>query len=145
MTRVLEAKSFSGISTGTNQDYRSPAMSDWYYQITTGEVGPLSSSELLDAIRGGAVIPATPIRKGDSQWVDAESVNGLFEAVHKLRIYYCPYCQARCEKPPTTCRSCHRWFEISEKFRDPREPKNNGKAKTGFRGWVKNLMVNDDD
>ena len=82
----------------------------WYYQTMGAQVGPLTSGEFLGKVRAGEVTANTLVRKGDSQWVEAADVGGLFEeAVKPIVTKYCPYCDAQIrEKPPCVCPSCER-------------------------------------
>jgi hypothetical protein len=79
-------------------------------------IGPLTSAQLLQKVRKGEIAGNTLVRKDDSQWVNAEDVNGLFEAAHRDRTHYkCPYCGAQVDKPPTVCLECDR--EITAVYR----------------------------
>jgi hypothetical protein len=87
-------------------------VSDWFIKTEpseseAGAIGPLKPNELLDLVRSGEVVPTTQIRKGDSAWFAASSVGGLFEAAIRPSItYYCPKCNIKIPKPPTTCTKC---------------------------------------
>jgi hypothetical protein len=90
---------------------RSVMTNQWFCEIMGVVVGPLRPSELLDKVRSGEVVPDTPVRKDDSQWVPAMEVNGLFEAAAKaIANLRCPYCGAKVGKPPTTCDGCERYL-----------------------------------
>ncbi len=87
-------------------------VSDWFVKTEPSQseadaLGPLKPSELLELVRRGEVQPTTQIRKGDSAWFEASSVGGLFEAAIRPSItYYCPNCNIKIPKPPTTCTKC---------------------------------------
>ncbi len=101
-------------------------MAQW--RIKSGEeiVGPFSGAELLEKVRRGEVTPQTLLQKGDSQWVAAEEVNGLFEAIgQKALEYHCPECREEIHKPPTHCEACGAFVERAETQRlavRPAEP-----------------------
>jgi len=86
----------------------------WYYKIKGKVNGPISSSEIIKKIKARQILPMTQLRKGDSQWVVAQSVTGLFEKAgvwtgeHK-----CPYCGNTITTPPTNCENCQRKIETS--------------------------------
>lgn len=93
----------------------------WYYDAQGQIIGPLSGQELLDRVRAGEVTVETLVKKGDSQWVKAGDVNGLFEAAFRRQTYYqCPYCGAEVDKPPTVCLGCDR--EITAVYRVTQRP-----------------------
>ena len=80
----------------------------WYIKYEDGsERGPVGPLELLELIRSGAVLRKTQLRKDDSQWVDADQVNGLWSAAAKpSMVYHCPHCGKIIPKPPTRCSKC---------------------------------------
>lgn len=49
----------------------------WYFDSHGVEIGPLTDSELRDAVQSGAVQPSTMIRNDKSDWTQAKSVKGL--------------------------------------------------------------------
>lgn len=90
-------------------------MADWYYQTNGDEHGPISSREIVDRIRAMQITGNTMIRKGDSRWVQASEVDGLFEAATNASVrYLCPYCAFDVSKPPTTCEGCDRYLNDAE-------------------------------
>ncbi|GIW94153.1 MAG: hypothetical protein KatS3mg110_2194 [Pirellulaceae bacterium] len=94
----------------------------WYVDLEGTVLGPISAHELLDRVRQGEVTADTPVRKGDSQWVKAGEVNGLFEAAFRRAFAYrCPYCGAEVDKPPTVCLGCDR--EITAVYRVSEQPR----------------------
>ena len=87
---------------------------EWYYESMDDVVGPLSAQELLDRVRAGDIVPNTRIRKDDSQWVEASTVNGLFDAAEQRSVRnVCPYCGHGIGEPPTTCGRCARKISLS--------------------------------
>lgn len=57
-------------------------MSNWYYRIMGTEIGPLSTNQLIQAVHEKKVDFDTEVRRYDSsEWIQAESVKGLFESV----------------------------------------------------------------
>jgi hypothetical protein len=83
--------------------------SEWYYESMGLIIGPLTSTELLRKVRGGEIREGTRVRKGDSQWVNAIEVNGLFDAAMRAAFQYnCPYCGGEIDRPPTLCLQCDR-------------------------------------
>lgn len=57
-------------------------MSEWFYSVMGEEVGPLSPEQMREHAAAGRITFDTLIRKGnESDWVLAERVNGLFDAV----------------------------------------------------------------
>lgn len=55
--------------------------SEWYYQDSGREVGPLSSGTLRKLAMEGAITPETPVRKaGGDKWAPARKVRGLFNS-----------------------------------------------------------------
>ena len=85
-------------------------MSHWFYRQSEKEFGPLRPSEILTHIRQGTIRPETLIRKGDSQWVTAQSVDGLFDAAttQDAAELICPFCGETIDRPPTQCKNCYR-------------------------------------
>jgi hypothetical protein len=56
--------------------------SEWYFEVTGKQIGPVSSGGLLALARRGTVTYDTPVRKGpDGKWVPAKRVKGLFPSV----------------------------------------------------------------
>jgi len=104
---------------------------EWYFQKNGKVVGPITPKELLAGVRKGVIQHDSLIRKDDSQWVAACEVGGLFEAADRdLVQYHCPYCNARVNKPPTTCVECsrdinavYRSTESVGEFRTEEQPK----------------------
>jgi hypothetical protein len=93
-------------------------MAQW--RIKNGEeiIGPFSGTELLARVRRGEVAPETLVQKGDSRWVAAEEINGLFEAIgQKALEYHCPECREVVHKPPTHCEVCGAFVERAEMVR----------------------------
>lgn len=91
-------------------------MSQWYYESQGQVVGPLSSTQLLQKVRIGAIAETTRVRKDDSQWVNAGDVNGLFQAARRNLVeYHCPYCNGLIDRPPTVCLQCDR--EVTAAYR----------------------------
>ncbi len=89
-------------------------MSQWYYRTSEGEVGPLRASELLEQVAAGRIQPHTLVRKGDSQWVEAAQVDGLFDAAATGGTsFQCPFCGHKIERPPTRCAQCQRLVETA--------------------------------
>ncbi len=87
-------------------------MAQWFCQINGKQVGPLSPAKLVEMVRAGKIKAETPVRKDDSQWVTAQSVNGLFESAgKKLPQPRCPYCGVTVAALPTTCPNCQRRIE----------------------------------
>ncbi len=88
----------------------------WFFDRDGVVHGPMSGLELLHHVRNGEVTAETPVRKGDSQWVKASEVSGLFEAAFRRAFTYrCPYCGSEVDKPPTVCLGCDR--EITAVYR----------------------------
>ena len=85
-------------------------MSHWFYRQSEKEFGPLRPSEILTHIRQGTIRPETLIRKGNSQWVTAQSVDGLFDAAttQATAELICPFCGETIDQPPTRCENCYR-------------------------------------
>lgn len=52
---------------------------EWYYKRKNKEVGPLLIADLLKAAREGKIHPDTLVHKGDTPWIPASEVEGLFE------------------------------------------------------------------
>lgn len=99
-------------------------MSDWYVRQHDEVLGPFTSGELLAMVRSGQVTPDTPLQKGDSQWVLAEQVNGLFEAVGQQAVrYHCPSCGEEIHRPPTHCEYCAAYVERAMLERLPVKPR----------------------
>jgi hypothetical protein len=115
-------------------------MTDWHIKIGDEVIGPVSGSELLKMVRSGEVTPETPLQKGDSRWVLAEEVNGLFEAIGQKAIqYYCPDCGDKIHRPPTHCEYCGRFVERAAVERLPvRAVPEPPKARTGGKGGSDN-------
>lgn len=126
-------------------------MTVWYSQVNGQQLGPLSASDLIQAIRDGVVKVDTPIRKDDSQWVPALEVSGLFAAAAKPIIHkLCPYCGCSETGPaPCECPDCGRNLPrliqrsepspvLADGERNPDSPQN----QTGVRlkRWVKRLF-----
>jgi hypothetical protein len=99
-----------------------PAIAEsWYFDAGGTIEGPLTPAELLERVRSGQIIDNTMVKKGDSQWVMAADVTGLFEAAFRRQFYYkCPYCGAEVDKPPTVCLGCDR--EITAVYRVTEKP-----------------------
>jgi len=53
---------------------------EWYCQLMGSELGPLTAAELIQMVRRHQVTPEDLVRRGDSHWVPAYQVQGLFEA-----------------------------------------------------------------
>ncbi|QDS96598.1 hypothetical protein FF011L_54100 [Roseimaritima multifibrata] len=82
-------------------------MSEWFIQQAETELGPISSTALLDRIRDGSICQSTMVRKNDSAWFQAGSVGGLFEAAAQSTTeYFCPQCKSKVRKPPCFCPKC---------------------------------------
>lgn len=105
-------------------------MADWYYRTFPGdEKGPIGSSQLLELIRRGEVKANTEVRKGNSTWVNACQVNGLWQAVGRPSVEFsCPFCGGAIAKPPTRCAECRKevpkavgHLVLHQKPRDPEE------------------------
>ena len=56
---------------------------EWFCQVMGSEVGPLSQSELIDMVRHHKLNPEDLVRRGNSSWVPAFDVKGLFAAAAK--------------------------------------------------------------
>ena len=98
-------------------------MADWHIKIGDEVIGPVSSAELLAKVRLGEVTPNTLLQKGNSQWVAAEEVNGLFEAIGQTALeYHCPQCREEIHKPPIHCDFCGTFVERAEMQRFPVKP-----------------------
>ena len=84
-------------------------MANWFYQLGTDEIGPISNFDLLQLVEQGVIEPATRIRKDDAQWVSAAAVGGLFEALEvEVAKTVCPYCSAPVLQVPCRCPKCNR-------------------------------------
>jgi hypothetical protein len=85
-------------------------MSEWYYRIDgKSEKGPLGSSKLVELIRAGTIKSDTEVRKGNSKWIRACEVNGLWNAaILPSVLFRCPHCEAAISKPPVDCAKCVR-------------------------------------
>ncbi len=87
---------------------------EWYIKIRSKVHGPFSNSQLREKVRNRTVTESTPVRKDDSQWVAAISINGLFQtagvATSDLR---CPYCGLQIIETPTICPQCQRKVEVT--------------------------------
>lgn len=124
----------------------------WFYQRGGQTIGPLSPKELLAKVKDGEVLPQTLVRKDDSQWVEASEVGGLTEAATKDRVFHCPFCHSRIQRPPVTCTTCTRWVDFTEDYDDPtssdEEPSSSGvkppKVIKKVAAWVRSLMNEDD-
>lgn len=57
----------------------------WYLQQNSKEVGPITASELLQAVVSGQVIANTLIRQDGRKWVAAKQVEGLLEKAAQLK------------------------------------------------------------
>lgn len=55
-------------------------MARWYCKLKSEVLGPLTSGELLQKVKQGQVTEQTLVRKDDSKWTPANTVNGLFES-----------------------------------------------------------------
>lgn len=88
-------------------------MSEWYYRIDgKSEAGPVGSSKLVELIRAGTIRSDTEIRKGNSKWLRACEVNGLWDAaILPSVLFRCPYCDATIPKPPINCVKCGKHIE----------------------------------
>ena len=129
---------------------------EWFYDLLGQVYGPLTSAQLLSKVKSGEIAPNTPIRKDDSQWVNAEDVNGLFEAAQKEKTHYkCPYCGTRIDKPPSTCLGCDREVNAAYRVRQsqaeaqqneraniakPVLDRPNGSSVRTFFNWFKSLL-----
>lgn len=51
----------------------------WYYKKLDQEFGPLSPSDLVQAVIEGLILPETEVRQEDGNWMVAAKVTGLFE------------------------------------------------------------------
>ena len=86
----------------------------WYYRVMNDVIGPLTPSQLLERVRTGQVKHDTLVRKDDSQWVPANQVNGLFDAInHNATRRLCPYCGHLVDMPPTVCPGCSRSIVVT--------------------------------
>jgi len=56
---------------------------EWFCQVMGAEVGPLTQGQLVDMVRQHQVNPEDLVRRGNSSWVAAFEVKGLFEAAAK--------------------------------------------------------------
>jgi hypothetical protein len=85
----------------------------WFYKTYSGmELGPVSPQELLELIRSGNILSDTPLKKDDSQWVQAKEVNGLWDMASKpSKAYYCNECGKQISRPPCRCEKCDRYVE----------------------------------
>ena len=89
-------------------------MANWFYQIGTDEVGPISNFDLLQLVEQGVIEPETRIRKDDAQWVNAAAVGGLFEALEvEIAKTVCPYCSTPVLQVPCRCPKCNRDVTVS--------------------------------
>jgi hypothetical protein len=112
-------------------------MAEWHFKQGDEVVGPISGSELLARVRQGEIQPETLLRKGDSSWVPAEEVNGLFEAIgQKALEYHCPECHEVIHKPPTHCEYCGAYVQEAETQRFPVRPTATVSKGSGDRGSV---------
>jgi len=84
-------------------------MAQWFYRDQPGrDVGPVTSSQLLELVRQGEIDSDTEVRKDESPWARACEVNGLWLAAGMPTVFFrCPSCDAEIERPPTHCKSCH--------------------------------------
>ncbi|HEY8667950.1 MAG TPA: DUF4339 domain-containing protein [Tepidisphaeraceae bacterium] len=56
-------------------------MAEWHYIKDGQQLGPVSSAQLRDMVRGGELLPQDSIwREGMADWVPAQRVKGLFDA-----------------------------------------------------------------
>ena len=60
--------------------------SQWYCKLSAGEIGPMSAGELRKLVIAGAVVESTFIRKGDSKWIQASQVRGLFSEKRSTNV-----------------------------------------------------------
>ncbi|MGG6294983.1 DUF4339 domain-containing protein [Leptolyngbya sp. AN02str] len=51
----------------------------WYYKRMDHEVGPLSPTDLVQAVMDGVIVPSTEVRQEPGDWMPASKVSGLFE------------------------------------------------------------------
>ena len=56
---------------------------EWFCQVMGSEVGPLNQVQLVDMVRTHQLNPEDLVRRGNSPWVAAFEVKGLFEAAAK--------------------------------------------------------------
>ena len=91
-------------------------MSEWFYNKNGKDVGPLSSKELLEKVKSGAVTESTLVRKDTAKWVNAAAVGGLFDAVNrKDSQLVCPYCGGAMVASAGTCNQCYREVSVALK------------------------------
>ena len=55
----------------------------WYCQLMGSELGPYTSAELVDLVRKRQLMQDGLVRQGNSDWVPAYKVKGLFEAASR--------------------------------------------------------------
>ena len=53
-------------------------MADWFYRKNNIVGGPITSPELRRLAHAGMIEPTTEVRRGDSKWMSASKVKGLF-------------------------------------------------------------------
>lgn len=58
---------------------------EWYFRAGADEFGPISGAELLQQVARGRIGPATEVRKGDTAWVPASKVAGLFDRAAQVQ------------------------------------------------------------
>ncbi|APW61059.1 AIM24 family protein [Paludisphaera borealis] len=58
---------------------------EWFYKLNGTDIGPVSSSDLVELAVAGKLAPGAAVRKGDGPWVAAETVPGLADRVGRRR------------------------------------------------------------
>ncbi len=113
-------------------------MAEWYVKEKGKTVGPITNAQLAERVRSGAVTPETPVSKGNSRWVRAGAVDGLFKEEGPSFHYVCPYCGHAVNPPPTRCDGCNRSLSSAfEKKTLSSAPGSAGNQKRGLFGWMR--------
>ena len=74
---------FAGSKYETNFLAGSSMAVEWFCRVMGSDVGPLSQDQLVDMARQRHLNPEDLVRRGNSAWVPAFEVKGLFEAAAK--------------------------------------------------------------
>ena len=74
---------------------------EWFCQVMGSEVGPMNQLQLVEMVRNHQLNPEDLVRCGNSTWVPAFEVKGLFEAASKPRVVPEPKLARKRQSPAT--------------------------------------------